>query len=137
VSAQRCQADALSLKNTTEKLLWAALEDVAVHELGMDARAANALWDAFFGRVVTNRYYRGVTDLTQVTASHDLKQLQTSGLLAPEGDGRSRSYVGTIALLRRVSELFDLRVDTRGDGAVDANLRNSVISALAEKVAQD
>lgn len=135
VRAQRCQVDALSLRNATEKLLWAALEDIAVHELEMDARAANALWDAFFGRVVTNRYYRGVTELTQVTASHDLKQLQTSGLLSAEGDGRSRAYVGTLRLLRRLVELFDLPVDVSGDGAADADTRNSVIAALAMRVA--
>jgi Fic family protein len=134
VSAQRCQADALSLKNATEKLLWAALEDVAVYELGMDARAANALWDAFFGREVTNRYYRGVADLAQVTASHDLKQLQASGLLSPKGDGRSRSYSGTVRLMRRVVELFDLAVDVGGDGPIDGDLRNSVVASIAEKV---
>lgn len=135
VSAQRRQADALSLKNATEKLLWAALEDITLYELGMDARAANALWDAFFGRVVTNRYYRGVVDLAQVTASHDLKQLQVSGMLRAEGDGRSRAYVGTMRLLRRVAELFDLSVDLGGDGPFDAHVRNSVVAALAAKVA--
>ena len=137
MAAQRCQADALSLKNAAERLLWTALEDIVVHELGMDARAANALWDAFFGRTVTNRYYRGVTDLTQVTASHDLKQLQTSGYLAPEGDGRARSYRGTIRLVRRVVELFDLPVDTRGDGPIDPDLRNTTFAALAEKASTD
>lgn len=135
VRAQRCQVDALSLKNATEKLLWAALEDITVYELGMDARAANALWDAFFGRVVTNRYYRGVADLTQVTASHDLKQLQVSGLLSAQGDGRSRAYVGTMRLLRRVTELFDLSVDLGGDGSLESDVRTGVIAALAAKVA--
>jgi len=134
-SAQRRQADALSLRQATERLLWAALEDIVVHELRMDPRAANALWDAFFGREITNRYYRGVADVPQVTASHDLKQLQTSGLLAPEGAGRSRAYTGTIELLRRVVRLFSLAVETTGDGPVNADLRNATIAALAAKAA--
>lgn len=133
VGAQRRQVDALSLRQATERLLWSAMEDIAVHELGMDPRAANALWDAFFGRQLTNRYYRGVTDLMQVTASHDLKQLQTSGMLAPRGDGRSRSYTATIRLLGRVVELFDLPVDVSGDGPIDADLRNATVAALAER----
>jgi Fic family protein len=134
VAAQRMQADALSLKQATERLLWSALEDVVGHDLRMDVRAANALWDAFFGREVTNRYYRGVTDVGQVTASHDLKQLQTSGLLEALGDGRSRSYIGTPMLLRRVVEMFSLPVDTSGNGPVDSDLRNTVIAELAAKV---
>jgi Fic family protein len=133
VRAQRLQADALLLKETTERLLWSAMEDIAVHELHMDPRAANALWDAFFGRQITNRYYRGVADLQQVTASHDLKQLQTSGLLEPHGEGRSRSYTGTIRLVRRVVDLFDLPIDATGDGPVDSDLRTSTLAALAAK----
>jgi Fic family protein len=134
VAAQRRQADALSLKQATERVLWSALEDIVGHDLGMDIRTANALWDAFFGREVTNRYYRGVADIGQVTASHDLKQLQTSGLLAARGDGRSRSYVGTPELFRRVVELFSLQVDASGDGPVDSDLRTAVVSELAAKV---
>ncbi|MHB8706638.1 MAG: Fic family protein [Coriobacteriia bacterium] len=133
VSAQRRQADALSLRQTTEKLLWSALEDIVMHDLDMDSRAANALWDAFFGRDVTNRYYRGIADIPQVTASHDLKQLQTSGLLAAQGEGRSRSYIGTMRLLRSVVELFDLDVDAWGDGPMDASARGDAIAALAAK----
>lgn len=69
-----------------------------------------------------------------MTASHDLKQLQASGFLAPEGGGRSRAYIGTIRLLRRVVELLELPIDTAGDGPIDADLRNATVGALAEKV---
>ncbi len=134
VSAQRRQADALSLKQSTEQLLWSALEDIVMHELLMDARAANALWEAFFGREVTNRYYRGMTDLSQVVASLDLKQLQTSGLLRARGEGPSRMYVGTALLLRRVVELFSLPIDVAGDGDVSDDIRASTIAELAKRV---
>lgn len=134
VNAQRRQVDALSLRNTTDKLLWSALEDIATHELDMDPRVANALWDALFGRSVTNRYYRAVADLTQVTASHDLKQLQTSGYLSATGEGRSRAYIGAMPLYRRIVEIFDLPVDVGGDSPADSDLRNSILAELAKKV---
>jgi len=134
VAAQRQQADSLSLKDATERLLWSALEDIVVNELAMDARAANALWEAFFGRDVTNRYYRGIADLSQVVASLDLKQLQTSGLLAAKGGGRNRAYVGTPSLVRRIVELFSLPIDVAGSGPLDHDLRASTIAALAARV---
>ena len=101
----------------------------------MNERAANALWECFFGRPVTNRYYRGIADVPQVTASHDLKQLQTSGLIVAAGAGPSRSYTGTLDLARRVVELFDLDVDVRGSGELDAEVRGDITRALATKAA--
>lgn len=133
VAAQRCQADALSLRYATERLLWTVLEDITVHELRMNPRATNALWDAFFGRSVTNRYYRSAADVPQVTAAHDLKQLQTSGMLAVNGAGRGTCYRGTLPLARRVVELLDLEVDLRGDAPVDDAVRDSILAALARK----
>jgi Fic family protein len=135
VTAQRTQADVLSLRHATERLLWTVLEDIVTHDLDMDPRTANALWDAFFGREVTNRYYRSLADVPQVTASHDLKQLSTSGLLAPDGEGRSRSYTGTLALAQRVTKALDLNVDVRGKGRLDPEVRGDIIAALAEKAA--
>jgi Fic family protein len=135
VGAQCRQVNVLSVRNATDKLLWSALEDIVSHELRMDPRAANALWDAFFGRSVSNRYYRSVADLKQITASHDLKQLQTSGLLLAVGEGRAREYVASIALYRRLVELFDLPVDASGDAEPDVGLRSAVMGTLASKVA--
>ncbi len=134
VSAQKRQAEALSLRHGAEQILWTVLEDIAVHDLGAKPRVVNALWEAFFGREVTNRYYRGLADVPQVTASQDLKQLQTSGLLAPEGGGRSRAYRGTVALMRRVVEAAGLDVDVRGAAVPDEDLRADVVAALAARI---
>jgi Fic family protein len=133
VSAQKRQAEALSLRHGAEQILWTVLEDIAVHDLGAKPRVVNALWEAFFGREVTNRYYRGLADVPQVTASQDLKQLQTSGLLTPEGGGRSRSYRGTLALMRRVVEAAGLKVDVRGAAVPDEALRADIFAALAAR----
>ena len=133
VSAQKRQAEALSLRHGAEQILWTVLEDIAIHDLGAKPRVVNALWEAFFGREVTNRYYRGLADVPQVTASQDLKQLQTSGLLAPEGGGRSRAYRGTVALMGRVVEAANLDVYVRGEAVPDADLRAEIVAALASR----
>ena len=49
--------------------------------MGLNERATHALYDAFFAREVTNRYYRGMADVSEVTASHDLAKLVASGAL--------------------------------------------------------
>ena len=71
VQAQTTQVEALSLRRATERLLWPALEDAVVVGAGLDARAANALYDALLGRDVTNRYYRGLTDVSVATAVNE------------------------------------------------------------------
>jgi Fic family protein len=134
VSAQKRQAEALSLRHRAEQILWTVLEDIAIHDLGAKPRVVNALWEAFFGREVTNRYYRGLADVPQVTASQDLKQLQTSGLLRPEGGGRNRAYRGTVALMGRVVEAAGLDVDVRGAAVPDDDLRADVVAALAARI---
>jgi len=134
VSAQKRQAEALSLRHRAEQLLWTVLEDIAIHDLGANPRVANAPWEALFGREVTNRYCRGLAGVPQVKASQDLRQLQTSCLLAPEGGGRSRVYRGTVALMRRVVEAAGLDVDARGAAVPDEDLRAEVLAALAARM---
>ncbi len=104
VEAQATQAEALSLRNATERALWTVLEDVVVHDLAMNERAAHALYDALFGRTVTNRYYRELADVSDVTAVGDLRRLVAAGLLEPRGGGRTSHYVGAGRLLDIVAE---------------------------------
>ncbi len=104
-------------------------------DLGMEARAANALYDAFFGRPVTNRYYREISDVETVTASHDLRRLLASGLVAAIGKGRSSAYTGTPELGRRVAEGAGV-ADSRFFDA-DAELtqqREEIVVALGERL---
>jgi len=108
VSAQATQVEALSLRNATERALWTVLEDIAVHDLRLHERATHGLYDAFFARDVTNRYYRGVADVSGVTASHDLGKLVASGLLQSRGAGRSAHYIATPDLCQRVVSTAEL-----------------------------
>ena len=48
---------------------------------------AHALYDAFFGREVTNRFYRSLADVSVATAVNDLAKLESRGLLKAVGAG--------------------------------------------------
>jgi Fic family protein len=131
VGAQRAQAEALKLRHATEREIWIALESIAAEELGMAPRAVEALYDAFFGRTVTNRYYRAIADVCVTTASADLGRLVASGLVLGVGKGRSQTYRGTFALLARVASATGSRVI-----AADATLeqqRAEVLRGVAER----
>ncbi len=135
VRAQVTQVQALSLRQAVERGIWTVLEDIVTEDLGMEARAANALYDAFFGRPVTNRYYREISDVETVTASHDLRRLLASGLVAAIGKGRSSAYTGTPELGRRVAEGAGV-ADSRFFDA-DAELtqqREEIVVALGERL---
>ncbi len=138
VCAQAAQVDALSLRNRIEHAVWTVLEDVAVHDLGLRERVTHALYDAFFAREVTNRYYRGMADVSDVTASHDLGRLTTAGLLAQEGAGRSSHYVGTEQLARAVAR-GALGSDERvvPEGASREERRDAVLAAIGDRLRDD
>jgi predicted HTH transcriptional regulator len=61
------------------------------------------------GREVTNRYYRNVSDVSDVTAFHDLGKLVASGLLQGLGAGRSARYVATEALIESAASAMSSR----------------------------
>jgi Fic family protein len=132
VRAQRLQADTLSLRQATERELWDALERVAL-DAGSDERASNALWDAFFGRTVTNRYYRGIADVSAPMAAIDLGRLVSARLLASEGAGPSTHYVPTAALMSEVARSLDFK-DLADSMAPDEMVRDLIIGGLATRI---
>lgn len=133
VRAQVSQAEALSLRHATERLLWVAAEDVAMHVAHADPRAANALYDAAFGRSVTNRYYRGVVDVTPPTAATDLARLEAAGLIQKRGAGRSTAYLGTPRLAQEVARATGATLDVAGAQVLDESLRDELAAALATR----
>lgn len=132
VRAQRLQVDALSLRQATERTLWGVLEDIATEGLGMSPRVADALYDAFFGREVTNRYYRALSDVSVATASADLVRLEASGLLSASGAGRSRAYTGSAVLVTAVAAAAGLG-EPPGASPLDAQ-RQWALARLADRV---
>ena len=58
------------------------------------------MWDAFFGREVTAGYYRSLADVSPATATTDLAQAVSAGVLSAEGERRGRRYLPTESLYR-------------------------------------
>jgi len=131
VRAQRLQVDSLSLKEATERVLWGILEDVVTEDLGLPPRLADALYDAFFGRDVTNRYYRSLANVSVPTATSDLGRLEAAGLLRAKGAGRSRAYTGSEQLVAAVARAAEL--GSPPASALETQ-RAWVMARLAERV---
>jgi Fic family protein len=90
----------------TERL-WAELERL-VARIGLPERTVYALFDAGQGLRVRNSTYRAPLidtsdEITEQTASRDLAELVSAGLLVPRGKGRGRHYAAgePVASLRR------------------------------------
>ena len=110
------------------------LEDIAVHDLRLHERATHGLYDAFFARAVTNRYYRTVADVSGVTASHDLGKLVASGLLRSRGAGRSAHYLATPELYRRVISAAELDAGWLAAGDSREESRDLALAGLAARL---
>lgn len=132
VAAQRRQADALSLRLSAQRALWDVIEEIA-GDAGLDLRAANALWEAFFRRSVTNRYYRGLVDVSKATAAVDLVRLTSAGLLSSKGAGRDTEYTCAGALYATVARVAGLdEVARLGNPAED--MPGIIVSSLADRL---
>lgn len=132
VQAQVTQVEALSLRHATERAIWTALEDIATEDLHGPPRLADALFDAFAGRGVTNRYYRHLTDVGAPTAASDLRRLTAAGLLTTVGAGSSTAYIATTRLMQLVSIAAGL--DPLEGRAPLADQRASIVAGLAKQL---
>lgn len=132
VHAQKSQVEALSLRQATERAIWTALNDLVTEDLHTDSRMVDALYDAFFGRPVTNRYYRGLADLSPVVAAQDLQRLAASGMLRTVGAGRSTAYEGTSRLAMAVADAA--RVEGVDADAELADQRALIVARLAQRI---
>ncbi len=135
VRAQRVQIEARALSNEVEREVWTALANIAEADLAMPSRAADVLYDAFFGRKVTNRYYRRIGDVSPATAANDLGRMQSAGLLAARGAGPARTYAGTPQLLARVAEEAGIGESLRleSGGPLEAQ-RTVILQGLTDRV---
>jgi Fic family protein len=91
--------------------LWAAAADLAAVN-ALPERAASALYDAAHGIRLRNAMYRRLVgetlaeEISDLTASRDLKAMVDADLLASVGQGRGRYYVP-------LASVADLRVKVR------------------------
>jgi Fic family protein len=129
MQAQLHQVRALDLRERVQQRIWTAVEE-AVTAAGLQPRVANAVWDVFFGRSVTPRYYRPLADVSPATATNDLAAAVAAGLLRPEGQARSRRYGAGDTLHARIGAALGVRVDETADAA-----RSIIIAELSRRVA--
>jgi Fic family protein len=93
--------------------LWNACAELAA-EHGLAERTASGLYDAAHGLRLRNAAYRKLVqetlddEISDLTASRDLKAMVDAGLLQPIGERRGRHYVARESLL-------ELRREVRGD----------------------
>lgn len=133
IRAQRRQVATLTERLAVERNVWTALEDIVAEDIGLPPRATEALFDAFLGRSITNRYYRNVVGVSVATATNDLSALERAGLLAADGDGRGRTYTGTFRLVALVASAANAMVLAREDVSIDQQ-RDVVLAELREQL---
>jgi Fic family protein len=131
MQAQVSQVRALDLRERVQQRIWTAVEE-AVEAARLESRVANAVWDAFFGREVTPRYYRPLADVSQATATTDLAAAVAAGLIRPEGKARSRRYLAGNSLYPMIGSALGLQVNESGDAA-----RAAIIGELTKRVGSE
>lgn len=133
ISAQTKQVEALSLREATQRMLWIILSDI-VQEENLDTRATNALFDVFFNRLVTNEYYRQLSDIHVNTATNDLKRLEAASLLKASGYGRTRVYGPGANLYIAVARHAGLKELKLSDGLPLERQSELVVAKLAANI---
>jgi Fic family protein len=101
LTAHYTQAHLLLIRTNIYKQLWDSLEKL-IQERSLPERTIYALSDASFGYRIRNSIYRKQADVSENTASHDLKLLTDAKLLVAEGARRGRTYRAT----KLISELL-------------------------------
>ena len=129
VGAQLKQVRALDLREQVQRAVWTAIEDVLTLR-SMPTRIANALWEAFFGRSVSSKYYRSLSDVSPATAANDLATCAATGLLAPQGGGRSRAYTCGNVLMPDIGRSLGLEVV-----GTDEQARSMITATVGKRIA--
>ncbi|HEU5196909.1 MAG TPA: Fic family protein [Methylomirabilota bacterium] len=128
MEAQLHQVRALDVRERVQQRIWMVVEET-VAAVGLQPRVANAVWDAFFGRRVTPRYYRPLADVSPATATNDLAAAVAAGLLRSEGQARSRQYGPGDGLYMRIGAALGIRVDEAG-----APARALIVGELTRRI---
>lgn len=92
------QAHTLFKRARESERLWIALEQLA-YERGIQKRRVMALFDAAMNMRIRRTTYRAIfeemgEEMSEQTASRDLRQLVEAELLIPRGEKRGRLYIG-------------------------------------------
>jgi Fic family protein len=126
------QAHTLLRRMREAERTWTALE-AQVTALGLPERMVSALWDAAQGFRVRNGTYRAAADISEQSASKDLRALVEAGLLEAHGAKRGRFYVAVSKILevQRVTAEDRVIPDPYGDGSVLPTLATTTSTTTA------
>jgi len=99
LTAHYHQATHLVQWSRIDQRLWDHLE-IELNQRGLPERMLLALGDAAIGYKVRNALYRKAADLSELTASRDLKSMVDARLLVPRGEKRGRVYTAAPLVAR-------------------------------------
>ena len=136
VRAQRRQVEAFWLKQAVECEIWGLLEGIVDEVLGQPPRLAEALFDGFFGRPVTNRYYRSLVGITGRQAGEDIALLADRRLLTRVFDEPEQVFTGAFALMSAVASAAGVGLSPEAGSSVDLQ-RAHIVAAIAERVERE
>ena len=110
LTAHLRQARTLLRRVRETERLWADLEAIT-KKRALAERMIPALYDAAYGFRVRRATYQASDpdELTDQTATRDLRQLVEEGLLVPKGEKRGRHYLGSPALRAVRRAIIDAR----------------------------
>lgn len=110
LTAHYHQAQTLLRRVKESERLWAELEKLA-RKHGLPERVLSAMYDAALGWRVRNATYRRIVDddMSEQTASRDLRALVKHDLFEPHGERRGRYYTGKPVLLGVFKAIRDKR----------------------------
>ncbi|HET6498674.1 MAG TPA: Fic family protein [Coriobacteriia bacterium] len=130
VRAQRRQVEAYWLKQAVECEVWSLSEGIAEEVLEQPPRVAEALFDGFFGRPVTNLYYRRLAGIGPSQATADLGLLVDRRLLTRVFEYPEEVYTGAFALMSAVASAAGTGLLPEAGSSVDRQ-RDHIVSAIA------
>ncbi len=118
LTAHLRQARTILRRVNESERMWAELERL-VSRRRLPERTIMALFDATIGLRVRNATYRsyfehGPDEITEATASRDLRQLVDADLIAPRGERRGRYYLARPELADIRAKVISMR-DKRDD----------------------
>lgn len=124
LTAHLRQARTMLRRVKESERLWDELESL-IAKRHLPERTIPALFDAAIGLRVRNSTYRaiGEDEITEHTASRDLRQLVDADLLIPFGEKRGRFYRASDELAGMFRKIIEAR-DARDDRDPFANLTN-------------
>lgn len=109
LTAHLRQARTLLNRVRESERLWLELDGLAAKR-GLPERSVNALYDAAFGMRVRNSTYRasfddGPDEISDQTASTDLRKMVEARLLQPHGERRGRYYLASPELRQVMADV--------------------------------